>query len=45
MKDYLSLPNVICVGGSWVAPDDLVKAKDWAAIEVLAREAVTQGKG
>ena len=45
VKDYLSLPNVICVGGSWVAPDDLVKAKDWAAIEVLAREAVTQGKG
>lgn len=39
VKDYLSLPNVICVGGSWVAPDDLVKAKDWAAIEALAREA------
>ena len=27
--DYLSLPNVICVGGSWVAPDDAVKAGDW----------------
>ena len=39
VKDYLSLPNVICVGGSWVAPDDLVKARDWAAIEALAREA------
>ncbi|MDI6027282.1 2-dehydro-3-deoxy-phosphogluconate aldolase [Corticibacterium sp. UT-5YL-CI-8] len=38
-KDYLSLPNVICVGGSWVAPDDLVKAGDWDAIEALAREA------
>ncbi|MDQ6433679.1 2-dehydro-3-deoxy-phosphogluconate aldolase [Mesorhizobium sp. LHD-90] len=41
VKDYLSLPNVICVGGSWVAPDDLIKAKDWAAIEALAREAFT----
>jgi 2-dehydro-3-deoxyphosphogluconate aldolase/(4S)-4-hydroxy-2-oxoglutarate aldolase len=37
--DYLSLPNVICVGGSWVAPDDAVKAGDWARIETLAREA------
>jgi 2-dehydro-3-deoxyphosphogluconate aldolase / (4S)-4-hydroxy-2-oxoglutarate aldolase len=39
--DYLSLPNVICVGGSWVAPDDLVKAGQWDAIEALAREAAT----
>ena len=37
--DYLSLPNVICVGGSWVAPDDAVKAGDWTRIEKLAREA------
>jgi 2-dehydro-3-deoxyphosphogluconate aldolase/(4S)-4-hydroxy-2-oxoglutarate aldolase len=37
--DYLSLPNVICVGGSWVAPDDAVKAGDWALIEKLARDA------
>lgn len=37
--DYLGLPNVICVGGSWVAPDDLVAAGDWDAIERLAREA------
>src|SRR6185437_3571969 len=29
---YLSLPNVACVGGSWVAPDNLVKSGDWAAI-------------
>lgn len=38
-KDYLGLSNVICVGGSWVAPDDLVKAGKWDAIEALAREA------
>lgn len=36
---YLSLPNVACVGGSWVAPKDKVDAGDWAAIEALAREA------
>ena len=42
--DYLSLSNVICVGGSWVAPDDLLKAKDWAGIEALAREASTLRK-
>jgi 2-dehydro-3-deoxyphosphogluconate aldolase/(4S)-4-hydroxy-2-oxoglutarate aldolase len=45
VKDYLSLPNVICVGGSWVAPDNLIEAKDWAAIETLAREASTLRKG
>jgi 2-dehydro-3-deoxyphosphogluconate aldolase/(4S)-4-hydroxy-2-oxoglutarate aldolase len=38
-KDYLSLPNVVCVGGSWVAPDNLVRAGDWNGIEALAREA------
>ena len=38
-NDYLSLPNVICVGGSWVAPDDLVNSGEWAKIEALAREA------
>lgn len=37
--DYLSLPNVVCVGGSWVAPDDLVKAGKWDEIEALARAA------
>ena len=36
---YLGLANTLCVGGSWVAPADLVAAKDWAAIEELAREA------
>ncbi|MFI0848217.1 2-dehydro-3-deoxy-phosphogluconate aldolase [Mesorhizobium sp. IMUNJ 23232] len=45
VKDYLSLPNVVCVGGSWVAPDDLVKSKDWAAIEGLAHEASALRKG
>ena len=44
-NDYLGLPNVICVGGSWIAPDDLVKAGKWDAIEALAREAATLRKG
>ncbi len=37
--DYLSLPNVVCVGGSWVAPKELVTAGDWAGITKLASEA------
>lgn len=36
---YLSLPNVVCAGGSWVAPKDAVLAGDWSRIETLAREA------
>ena len=38
-RDYLALSNTICVGGSWVAPKDLVAAQDWDGIESLAREA------
>ena len=37
--DYLGLPNVACVGGSWVAPDDMVSAGRWDEIEALARQA------
>ncbi|KIN70464.1 KHG/KDPG aldolase [Sulfitobacter noctilucae] len=37
--DYLAQPNVICAGGSWVCPSDLVAAGDWDQIEALAREA------
>ena len=37
--DYLKLTNVLCVGGSWVAPADKVAAGDWAAITALATEA------
>ncbi len=37
--EYLALANVLCVGGSWVAPAGLVKAQDWAAITALAAEA------
>lgn len=37
--EYLSLPNVLCVGGSWVAPPDAIRAGDWDRITRLAREA------
>ncbi|MGI9434703.1 MAG: bifunctional 4-hydroxy-2-oxoglutarate aldolase/2-dehydro-3-deoxy-phosphogluconate aldolase [Geminicoccaceae bacterium] len=40
-QDYLSLPNVICIGGSWVAPADAIQAADWPRIETLARQAAS----
>lgn len=42
-KDYLGLPNVLCVGGSWVAPGAMVAAGDWAGITALAAEAAKLG--
>ena len=39
--DYLALPNVGCVGGSWLTPKDALAQGDWARIERLAREATT----
>jgi 2-dehydro-3-deoxyphosphogluconate aldolase/(4S)-4-hydroxy-2-oxoglutarate aldolase len=37
--NYLALPNVVCVGGSWITPKETVVAGDWGKIEALAREA------
>lgn len=37
--DYLALGNVVCAGGSWVAPADRVATRDWAGIEAAARDA------
>ncbi|MEO9079009.1 MAG: bifunctional 4-hydroxy-2-oxoglutarate aldolase/2-dehydro-3-deoxy-phosphogluconate aldolase [Rhodanobacter sp.] len=37
--DFLALPNVICVGGSWLTPANKLASGDWSAIELLAREA------
>jgi 2-dehydro-3-deoxyphosphogluconate aldolase / (4S)-4-hydroxy-2-oxoglutarate aldolase len=39
-KHYLALPNVRCVGGSWLAPPDLIGLRDWKQIESLARSAI-----
>ena len=40
---YLALPNVGCVGGSWLTPADALATGDYARIERLAAEAVTLG--
>lgn len=36
---YLAIPNVACIGGSWLAPPALLAARDWGAITRLARDA------
>ncbi len=41
---YLSLPNVVCIGGSWVAPSQMVQAGDWPGITELARAASGLGR-
>lgn len=41
---YLALPNVACVGGSWMLPADALKAGDWVRIGQLAREAAALGR-
>jgi 2-dehydro-3-deoxyphosphogluconate aldolase/(4S)-4-hydroxy-2-oxoglutarate aldolase len=38
-SEFLSLPNVACVGGSWLVPAEALANGDWARIEKLAREA------
>ncbi|MEE1818389.1 bifunctional 4-hydroxy-2-oxoglutarate aldolase/2-dehydro-3-deoxy-phosphogluconate aldolase [Streptomyces sp. SP18ES09] len=42
---YLALPNVGCVGGSWMLPPDALAARDWARVEALARDAAALGQG
>lgn len=43
MASYLALPNVRCVGGSWLTPPAAVRDHDWRAITGLARQAVELG--
>jgi 2-dehydro-3-deoxyphosphogluconate aldolase / (4S)-4-hydroxy-2-oxoglutarate aldolase len=38
-ENYLKLPNVICVGGSWMTPADMIARRDWEGIEELASKA------
>ncbi len=42
MQEYLSLDNVFCVGGSWLAPQHLIDANDWSSITKLAKTAQAQ---
>ncbi len=39
LSDFLQRTNVICCGGSWLAPRELIEAQDWAAITELAQQA------
>lgn len=42
-RTYLTLPNVVCVGGSWVVPGDRIAAGDFDAIRALAANAAKLG--
>jgi 2-dehydro-3-deoxyphosphogluconate aldolase / (4S)-4-hydroxy-2-oxoglutarate aldolase len=37
--DFLALPNVCCVGGSWITPAEAIRASDWSTITRLAQQA------
>ena len=43
--EYLALPNVVCVGGSWFTPPEMLAAGDWDGIEALARDAASLRRG
>ncbi|WP_217142548.1 bifunctional 4-hydroxy-2-oxoglutarate aldolase/2-dehydro-3-deoxy-phosphogluconate aldolase [Streptomyces sp. AC627_RSS907] len=43
--EYLALPNVGCVGGSWMLPKDAVAERDWGRVEALARAAAALSTG
>jgi 2-dehydro-3-deoxyphosphogluconate aldolase/(4S)-4-hydroxy-2-oxoglutarate aldolase len=43
--EFLALPNVVCVGGSWLTPADAVRDGDWGRITALARAAVALRQG
>jgi 2-dehydro-3-deoxyphosphogluconate aldolase/(4S)-4-hydroxy-2-oxoglutarate aldolase len=42
-RDFLALPNVACVGGSWLTPADLIAQRNWDAITRLAAQAARLG--
>jgi 2-dehydro-3-deoxyphosphogluconate aldolase/(4S)-4-hydroxy-2-oxoglutarate aldolase len=44
-RDFLALPNVLCVGGSWLVPADALAQGDWGRITNLAREAAGLRRG
>lgn len=44
VADYLAVPEIICCGGTWIAPKDAVAANDWAKIEALAADAAAIAK-
>lgn len=44
-QEYLALPNVACVGGSWIVPDDAIANGDWDRITQLCKDAVAKARG
>lgn len=42
MNDYLSLPEVFAIGGSWLATRAQIQAKDWSAVTAQVKEALEQ---
>jgi 2-dehydro-3-deoxyphosphogluconate aldolase/(4S)-4-hydroxy-2-oxoglutarate aldolase len=45
LKDYLALPEVAAVGGTWLATRETIQARDWGRIEALSREALAAAQG
>ena len=43
-RDYLALPNVLCIGGSWMVDTKLIEAEQWDKIESLSRECMALGQ-
>jgi 2-dehydro-3-deoxyphosphogluconate aldolase/(4S)-4-hydroxy-2-oxoglutarate aldolase len=41
VENYLSVPEIVCCGGTWIVPNDALKRGDYAAIEALASEAAS----
>lgn len=40
--DFLALPNVACVGGTWLVPKGLVEKKEWSAITEIAKQTIAK---
>jgi 2-dehydro-3-deoxyphosphogluconate aldolase/(4S)-4-hydroxy-2-oxoglutarate aldolase len=40
--EYLAMKSVLCVGGSWLTPPEVLRARDWPQVERLARHAVAR---
>ncbi|PKM11744.1 MAG: keto-deoxy-phosphogluconate aldolase [Gammaproteobacteria bacterium HGW-Gammaproteobacteria-3] len=43
-RNYLHLPNVACVGGSWLAPEDAITTRNWKKITELAQTAIANAR-
>jgi 2-dehydro-3-deoxyphosphogluconate aldolase / (4S)-4-hydroxy-2-oxoglutarate aldolase len=43
-RDWLNTPGVVAVGGSWLAPNDKIKQRDWAGISEIARRSIARGR-